>query len=130
MSPITPNPLVPTGAVATVNRLLGRMRDDTCVIQRPTSGTDAGGAPISGYTPVDPDGVPCKVTTPGRAPVEAISGGRVVPLVDYEISLPPDTDVRNEDRIVVNGRTLYVVADRDAVSHGFELKVLVKASES
>lgn len=125
---ITPVPLLPTGAVATVNRLLARMRDDTCVIERPTSGTDAGGAPISGHTAVAT--VACKVSAPGRAPVEAISGGRVVPLVDYEISLPPDTDVRNEDRIVVNGRTLYVVADRDAVSHGFELKVLVKASES
>lgn len=125
---ITPVPLLPSGAVATVNRLLARMRDDTCVIERPTSGTDAGGAPISGYTAVAT--VACKVSAPGRAPVEAISGGRVVPLVDYEISLPPDTDVRNEDRIVVNGRTLYVVADRDAVSHGFELKVLVKASES
>ena len=111
-----------------MNRLLARMRDDTCVIERPSSGTDAGGAPISGYTAVAT--VACKVSAPGRAPVEAISGGRVVPLVDYEISLPPDTDVRNEDRIVVNGRTLYVVADRDAVSHGFELKVLVKASES
>lgn len=125
---ITPNPLVPAGGAAVVNRLLARMRDDTCVIERPSSGTDAGGAPISGYTAVAT--VACKVSAPGRAPVEAISGGRVVPLVDYEISLPPDTDVRNEDRIVVNGRTLYVVADRDAVSHGFELKVLVKASES
>ena len=125
---ITPVPFIPAGAAATVNRLLTRMRDDSCVIQRPTSGTDAGGAPISGYTTVAT--VACKVSAPGRAPVEAVSGGRVVPLVDYEISLPPDTDVRNEDRIVVNGRTLYVVADRDAVSHGFELKVLVKAAES
>ena len=125
---ITPNPLVPAGGAAVVSRLLARMRDDTCVIERPTSGTDAGGAPVSGYTAVA--SVACKVSAPGRAPVEAISGGRVVPLVDYEISLPPDTDVRNEDRIVVNGRTLYVVADRDAVSHGFELKVLVKAAES
>ena len=128
MSPIQINPLIPAGAAATVTRLLARMRDDTCVIERPTSGTDAGGAPISGYTTAAT--VACKVSAPGRAPVEAISGGRVVPLVDYEISLPPATDVRNEDRIVVNGRTLYVVADRDAVSHGFELKVLVKASES
>lgn len=126
--PITPVPLIPAGAAATVNRLLTRLRDDTCVIERPTSGTDAGGAPISGYTTAAT--VACKVTAPGRAPVEAVSGGRVVPLVDYEISMPPETDVRNEDRIVVNGRTLYVVADRDAVSHGFELKVLVKAAES
>ena len=125
---ITPHPALSAGSAAVVSRLLTKFRNSSCVIQRPTTGTDAGGAPISGYTTAAT--VACKVQAPGRSPVEAISGGRVVPLVDYEISMPPDTDVRNEDRIVVNGRTLYVVADRDAVSHGFELKVLVKASES
>jgi head-tail adaptor len=123
-----PNPLVPAGANATINRLLARMRDDTCVIERPTSGVDAGGAPISGYTAIAK--IACKVAAPGQMPVETISGGRVVSLVDYFISLPPTTDVREDDRIVVNGRTLSVVADPDAASHGYELKVSVKASES
>ncbi len=63
-------------------------------------------------------------------PVETISGGRAVPLVDYEITFSRAVDVQNKDRIVVNGRTLYVVADRDAVTIGLQTKVLVKTDQS
>jgi hypothetical protein len=124
---ITPNPLIPAGANATISRLLGRMRDDTCVIQRKPVGFDAGGAPISGpYTAVA--SVDCRVVASGRTPVESISGGRVGPIADYEILMPPDTDVLSDDRIVVNGKTMEVVQDQDAISHGYQLRVLVKAT--
>lgn len=125
---ITPSPIIPAGGAATVAALLARLRDDTCVIERPAAGSDAGGAPAGGYVAVG--SAPCRVTAPGRQPVERISGGRLVPLIDYEIRFPPDADVRSDDRIKVNGRTLYVVADRDAISHGFELTAPVTASES
>lgn len=124
---ITPNPLLPSGAASVVSGLLNRMRNSTCVIQRQPAGEDAGGAPISGdYATVDT--VLCKVRAPGRMPVESISGGRFGPAADYEILLPPYTDVRNSDRIAVNGKTMEVIDDRDAVSHGFELSVLVRTS--
>lgn len=126
-----PNPALPAGAVATIDRLLVKQRGDTCIIERPVSGTDAGGAPVSGWEQVgDPE--PCKVTAPGRMPMETVSGGRAVPLVDYEVSFYRDVEVHNEWRIqhVESGRTLYIVADRDAVSYGFQVKVLVKTDQS
>jgi hypothetical protein len=124
---ITPNPLIPAGSNALIIRLLGRMRDDTCVIQRKPTGVDAGGAPVSGaYTAVA--SVDCRVVASGNVPTENISGGRVGPVADYEIYLPPDTEIRSDDRIAVNDKVMEVVEDQDAVSHGYQLKVLVKAS--
>jgi len=124
---IAPHPLLPSGAATTITRLLSRTRSDLCVISRSPSTVDAGGAVITGpYTVVE--GVPCRVRAAGRTPVEGISGGRFAPVADYEIFLPPDTDVVSNDRIVANGHVMEVVDDRDAISHGFELMVLVKAT--
>jgi len=122
------NPLIPTGAAAVVSRLLLRMRDDSCVISRPSTSKDATGAPSGGFTTAAT--VPCRVTSPGLQPVESVGGSRLAPVLTYEVRFAPDVDVRGSDRIVVNGRTLEVIGDRDAVSHGFELVVIAKVAGS
>lgn len=122
------NPVVPAGPWNAASRLVARMRTTICVIERRTTGRDAGGAPVGGYAAIAK--VACKVKAAGRMPVETVAGGRVGPVVDYEIAFPTATDVRSDDRIVVNGRTMEIISDRDAVSHGMQLNVLVKASAS
>lgn len=119
------NPLLPAGAAVPITGLLSRMRDDSCVIQRPATGRDNTGAPAAGFTTVATE--PCRVVAPQRQPVESTGGGGFSPVVDYEVRFAPDVVIGSEDRIVVNGRTLRVIADNDAVSHGFELVVKTKA---
>ena len=125
---ITPHPALPTGAATVIAARLATYRNSTCVIQRPNSGLDATGAPNSGVTTVATVG--CGVRAPQRQPIESVGGGRFAAVVDYEVRFAPDVDVRSEDRIVVNGETLRVIADDEAKSHGFELIVKAKAVES
>lgn len=127
MAPI-PSPLLPAGAVAAIDRLLTGQRSSVCTIQRPASGVDFTGAPTGGFTTTAV--AVCTVRAPGRMPIESVGGGRFGAVVDYEVAFAPDVDVKSNDRIVVNGRTLQVIADHDAASHGFQLKVLAKAVES
>ena len=125
---IRPNPLVPAGAVVTIDRLLGRMREDWCVIRRKSPSQDAGGAPISGgFTTAA--SVDCQVAASGRAAVERAFGGQFGPETEYVLKLPRDTDVRSDDQIIVNGKTLQVVADDDLKSYGFEVIVAAKATD-
>jgi len=125
---ITRNPIIPAGAYATVGHLLGRMRTSVCTVQRPRSGINAAGSPVAGFATVAV--VPCRVVASGRIPVETVTGGRFGPVADYELFFSPDADVRSQDRIITNGATLNVVADQDAVSHGFQLKVIARVAES
>jgi hypothetical protein len=124
---IRPNPLLPPASARSIARLLGRTRLDLCVIERRGTGRDAGGAPTTGPFEVV-QGVECRVSQPGRAPLERVSGQQFGAEADYEIALPPDTQVNNNDRITVNGKTLEVVYVPSAISYGFELKVQAKAS--
>lgn len=123
---LAPHPALSRGSARNVSRLLTRFRTDLCVIQRPTSGTDAGGAPVGGFTAIAV--VPCRIQAAGRMPIEAVSGGRVGPVADYELYFDPGIDIRSKDRIAANGKTMDVVSDFDAQSHGFELKVLAKST--
>lgn len=124
---LRPNPILPAGAVAAIDRILEGQRDDLCVIERPSSGVDAGGAPASAtFTAVQ--GVPCQVSAPARVAIEAASGGRFVPEADYEVRLPRETDVRSADRIVVKGIRLEVVSILKALSFGMQMIVAAKAT--
>lgn len=122
---IRPNVLIPAGGVAIVDRLLGRLRPDSCAIQRRSGGRSPGGAPTATFATVAT--VPCAVVVPGRTPGEGVAGGRFGPAADYEVRVPRDADVRSEDRIAVNGQTLEVTYAPTAASEGFELIVLAKA---
>ncbi|MCA9878217.1 MAG: head-tail adaptor protein [Thermomicrobiales bacterium] len=124
----TPSPIIPAGAQPVIAGLLERMRDDTCLIQRLGSSKDGAGAPTGAYSTAAT--VPCRVKGSQRQPVEGVAGARLGVIVDYEVRFAPGVDVQSEDRIIVNGRTLRVVADQDAASHGFELVVNARAVES
>lgn len=124
---IRPNPLLPASAARNVDRLLRRMRQDLCVIERRGTGRDLGGAPATAPFAVV-QAVDCKVTIPGRAPLERVAGQQFGAEADYVITLPRDTQVENSDRITVNGLTLEVVYVPKAISYGFELKVQARAS--
>lgn len=101
----------------------------TCVIQSPATGVDRGGAPVSGWDTTAT--VACRVESPSRQPVETINGGQAGPLVSYDVYIHPrSTVVGSTDRILVNGRTLYVVGDNDAASIRFDLKLSTTAAQS
>lgn len=122
---ITPHPALPAGAATAIADRLASYRTDTCVIERPASGVDGTGAPVGGYTTVAT--VACQVRAPGRQPIESVGGGRFESAIDYEVLFGPAVDVRRHDRIQVNDRVLIVIADQDAVSHGFQVRALTKA---
>lgn len=124
---IRPNPLLSASSARAIARLKARTRLDLCVIQRRASGRDAGGAPASAAFETQ-QGVDCRVSQPGRAPLERVVGQQFGAEADYEIALPPDTQIGNNDRITVNGRTLEVIYVPAAISYGFELTVQCKAS--
>ena len=124
---IRPNPLLPASSARAIARLKGRLRQDLCVIQRRPTGRDSGGAPVSTAFETQ-QGVDCRVSQPGRAPLERVAGQQFGAEADYEVALPPETQIGNNDRITVNGKTLEVIYVPAAVSYGFELKVQCKAS--
>ena len=123
-----PIPIVPAGSAVVIKNLLSGLRDDVCTIQTPVVGLDATGAPVAAYATQAV--VACRVVTLIRQPIESIGGGRLGAVVDYEVRMPPDTIVSNNDQILVNDRVLQVVSDRDAASHGFEVRVFATTVES
>jgi hypothetical protein len=123
-----PIPIVPAGSADLIKRLLGGLRDDVCTIQAPIVGLDGTGAPVAAHATTAV--VSCRVVSLIRQPAEIIGGGRISAVVEYEVHLPPGTVVSSNDQILVNDRVLQVVADQDAASHGFEVKVFVKAVEA
>lgn len=124
-----PPSILSAGAVSTIDTLLAGFRTSTCVIERNVGTKDKGGAKVDSWEAVGSP-VPCKVKAPGRSPTEQALGGSITPMVDYEVKLPRNTEVHNDWRIQVNGRTLYVVADRDAETSGFQDTVLTKAGKA
>ena len=103
---------------------------DTCVIQRQSGAVDAAGAQIDEWVTVET--VACRVDAPSRQPVEVVSGGSVTPKVAYDVYLyPRSTEIRNSDRILVNGRVLGVDGDWEAASVRFDSgRVSATAAES
>lgn len=120
------NPLIPAGAAAVIGRLfLGPMRDVICVIQRPSSDIDPGGAPVTGgYGTVDVRD--CRIVRSGFG-TEGIRGGRAEASADYEARLPVGSDVRDDDRIIVidlfagTEAMLEVTGPATIQTHGLEL---------
>ncbi len=122
---LRPNPLLPTGAVASLDRLLGRLRQDVCQVKRRGVSRDAGGAPItSAYGVVDT--LDCQVRAVNRAANEFVVGGRLTALADYEIVVSREADIREADRITVNSKTFEVANAPNEATHGLTLTVAVK----
>lgn len=100
-------------------------RPSTCRVLRKPTGRDPGGAPVSGaYAEVASVG--CRVEATNRQARETVVGGRFGPEADYTVAVPRGTDVREEDRIAVNGQTLEVVGVPGAESFSFEVIVAAK----
>ena len=80
----------------------------TCDIVRDTRVSNGAGG--STLTPVTVgDDVPCRVRAMSLARAEAILGRKLVDTLPWQIALPLDTDVRNQDRIVTGGDTYDVL---------------------
>ena len=58
MSPV-PSPLLPAGAVATLDRITDRLMTDTCLVKRKSTARDVGGSRVTAYGVVA--AVPCQV---------------------------------------------------------------------
>lgn len=113
--------------VVEIDAELALNRGDSCVIQRPGASRDPGGAPVSGgLTTVAV--VDCQVKSSGRVAGERVFGAVFGPEADYVISLPRETDVRSDDLITVNGKTMQVTGEDEAKSYGFELIIAAKAT--
>ena len=122
MSP-APNPLLPAGAVATVDRLLGRLRTDVCQVKRKGTTRDVGGSRVEAFGVVATES--CQVRAVNRAANTAAIGGRLTSLADYEIVFDRAVQVREGDRIAVNGQTFTAVNVPNEASHAFTLTVAV-----
>jgi hypothetical protein len=100
-------PAIDDALMASVSRDLGVLRSDVCVIRRPLTTRDAGGAPIDGWSSSAP--VDCRVDVAGTRPIERVMGGTFAPDADYLISFPVGTDVDNDDQIDARGVTYDVI---------------------
>ena len=124
--PLSPNPLIPSGARRAIDRPLSRMRNRVCTVQRPGSDQDVGGATI--YGTWGTTGVyECRVAPSGLNSQESVGGGQFGPESTLEVVLPRTAVVGNRDRIRVDGHTLQVVGSEQMRSHGMELRVTVTA---
>lgn len=126
MSPV-PNPLLPAGAVATVDRLLGRLRTDVCQIKRKGTTRDVGGSPVEAYGVVAV--ADCQVRAVNRAANTLVVGGQLTALADYEVVFFRAVQVREGDRITVNGETFRAVNVPNEASHAFVLTVAVSLAD-
>ena len=98
-------PLFGTSELAALQSAASTTLTDTCVIQRRTLTNDGFGSQSESWATV--------ATTTARLGIPTGSfmvslAARQTDLTSYEVSLPFGTDVRVNDRLVVDGRTLNV----------------------
>jgi len=98
---MTGRPLISPAAWSRVVATIARTHDQTCQVERPTSGRDAGGAPVTGWLLVAE--VDCSVSAASRQATERSFGGAHLSTADVEIGLPLDIEVLPSDRITVLG---------------------------
>lgn len=96
-----------------IQRYVARFLKSECTITRAVVGKDVHGSPTKTYDPVASN-VPCRVITQrGTASAQAMRIGARETLVDmYRLIVSTDTDVRQDDQIIVGDAT-YEVASID-----------------
>lgn len=82
---------------------------DTCTVMRPTEARgDAGGVTKTFALQTT---LKCRVRSGagiGTGAREQIMAGRLTPVAVYTVYVPVESDVRTNDRLIVNGRTMEV----------------------
>jgi len=81
---------------------------DTCVISRATLTADGAGGQTETWATVAT--VACRVAAMGGRGAERLIADRLSAVTPYVVTLPAETDVEPEDRIVIGTRTLEVAA--------------------
>lgn len=99
---------LPPGALSQYRAHSARDLIDTCVITRPTDADSSYGGRTRTYATVASD-VPCLVEPTGLTPREIEDGGQAFTMPLRYVHLAHDTDVRRQDRIIANSRTLEVI---------------------
>jgi head-tail adaptor len=115
--------LLSAGDLTAMRGVLDRSLPESCVIQGGTITSDSGGGGTLAWT--NSGTVSCRVA-PMRAD-EQVTGGRLSPDADWIITLPAETNISEESRIVTGGRTFEVDAVRSPRS--FEVSCRVEVSE-
>lgn len=129
-----PNPVFTPEAVTAMDAMFAAMRGSTCLVERPVAGRSVGGAPLAGlYEPVG--SAPCRVKGSGLQSTETLQAGRWGPSAAFEVRFPRDLEVtygfrvQSDDRIQVNGDTLYVTAAPETQTWGWELSVSARSQQ-
>lgn len=85
---------------------------EECLINRPALTSDGRGGQTETVSVAE--NVPCRRTAPNIGPAgEMTVGGGMQSIIQWVISLPAETDVRPNDRLVIGERTYEVNADLD-----------------
>jgi len=99
---------LPTGMFDTLRRVVEDVSPDSAVVKRVTPTSDGHGGWTDAETTIAT--VACKVAALGATrPSESAYADRLQGEAGVEITLPAGTDVRANDRIVVNATTTYDV---------------------
>ena len=97
----------------------------TAIIQTQTLSSDGGGGGTATWTPSGTVACRLVANTPPRD-AEPMTGGRITPDADWIVTLPAETSITTERRIVTHGKTLEVAAVSDRT---FEITQRVFANE-
>ena len=122
-------PLISTTEMAALTALAATVFKDTCTIYRLPVGAsrtkDGRGGYTDGYQS-QATGVPCAVLDDGLGAQELYQLGQLRGRITKTIVLPAGTDVRDKDKLEVNGAVYYEVLDAvDPTSYEVLRRVIV-----
>lgn len=103
-------PFLSPGDLHLMREVFDTTLPETVVIQRPTGASDGMGGSIQTFAPAGT--VNARVDPSWRKGEEREHGGRQVAESSWVVVMAHDTDVRTEDQILHQGRTLEVVEVR------------------
>ena len=118
--------ILTAGELALLRRDVEAPLPDTCVVNRVSQVSNGAG----GWTDesVVTATVACRVSPVGQR--EAQIAQAMDATADHVVTLPADTDVKQNDTITVDGKTLSVTGIRERVSEGIVLRVFVTEDQS
>lgn len=108
--------MIPSWMLAGHKAMAESSMTDTCVIERSTVGQDAAGRPSTTWYTA---GTVKMILLPEARRITGDNqiGGREVNRVYARIAMPVGTDVRDGDRLVIEGRTWEILRLQDQISN-------------